>query len=114
MFNVCPVEKLVKLNHEQDGTREFKRKMRRIIKDLKVHTAGVTGNCAMDNKRKFMDETTKAIKSDVRDGIVKKFEKAYRHLERMVESKKEESKETRDSGDCKEFYEEAMFLCQSM
>ena len=84
------------------------------MKDLKVHTAGVTGNRAMDNKRKFMDKMTNAIKSDVRDGIIKKFEKAYRHLERMVESKKEESKETRDSGerytiDCEEFYEEAIF-----
>ena len=84
------------------------------MKDLKVHTTGVTGNRAMDNKRKFMDKMTKAIKSDVRDGIIKKFEKAYRHLEKMVESKKEESKEMRDNGerytvDCKEFYEEAMF-----
>ena len=84
------------------------------MKDLKVHNASVTGNRTRDNTRKFMDKTTKAIKADMRDSNVKKFEKAYRHLERMVESKKEESKKTKDSSerctiDCEEFYEEAMF-----
>ena len=54
-------EKLVELNNEQDGTKEFKRNKRKIMKDLKVHTAGVTGNRARNNKRKLLDETTKAM-----------------------------------------------------
>ena len=108
-------EKLVELNNEQDGTKEFKRNKRKIMKDLKVLTPLVSlatvpgtikGSSWMKQQRQWS--------FDVRDGIVKNVEKAYRHLEKMVESKKEESKETRDSGDCKEFYEEAMFLCQSM
>ena len=101
--------------------REAKRKKRRLMKDLKVHTGAATSSrdegrrrqsvSAGDKTNRFLNEMTKMIKIDVRAGKQKQFETMYMQLEKILEGKKEEArgsgKEDRYTIDCDSFYEEA-------